>query len=304
MKILVIAACLAGFSLLPWPAWSQPACHAGVAAAVEVPPGRISLADLLAKDTCPALLRAAARIPLGAAPLMGSDRVLDAAEVNLLLRKVAAILPAGVEVPTGMLVPERVTVRRSGPRASCADLARRLGPFEKLPAPSRSAFIGTAGAKTARVETAPQELNPQDMECGASDRIPQWSALERMKTVWNPALNSWDVSLGCTRHQDCVPFLVRVRKQNASSEAAFDGMPAPTRDLGLLPSAGTPLGTVMVRRGQTVRLLWDQYGVRLIVPATCLDPGDKGQTIRARIALSGRIVRAIVVNAGELRTAL
>ena len=60
----------------------------------------------------------------------------------------------------------------------------------------------------------------------------------------------------------------------------------------------------MVRRGQTVKLLWDQYGVRLLVPAICLDSGDEGQRVRARIARGGRIVPAIVVNAGELRTAL
>ena len=304
MKLLFSLAYLAGFSLLAPVSWSQPACHANVEATVEVSPRGFSLADLLTKDTCPALLRAAARLRVGAAPLTGSARVLEATEVRSLVQKAAATMPGGAGVPTTTNVPERVTVRRAGPRASCADLARRLlGPFEKRRAPDRSDGIGTP-----RADAAPEELQPQELECGAGDRIPQWSTLERIKTVWNPMLDSWDVSLRCVHHPDCVPFLIRVRRRNATSETALNDIPA-AGDVGIrasdapfhlvLGAGGGPL----VRRGQTVKLLWDQYGVRLLVPAICLDPGDEGQKVRARLR-GGRIVSAIVVNAGELRTAL
>jgi flagella basal body P-ring formation protein FlgA len=66
-----------------------------------------------------------------------------------------------------------------------------------------------------------------------------------------------------------------------------------------LSTAGVPL----VRRGETVRLLWDQDGIRLVIPAIGLDPGGEGEKVRARIARGGRIVPAIVVSAEELRAA-
>ena len=294
-KPLLAAACLA--SLLASPQHSTAlvstalqACPATVAASVEVAGHEFSLADLLTRDTCPALLRAASRLRLGSAPLVGSVRVLEASEVRLLLRKVAESIPNGVRV-TSMVVPERVIVRRAGPRASCADIERWL----LSPPPARSGMPEPEGS-------------PQELECGVGDRIPQWSALERTRTVWNPTLNTWDVSLRCVHRQDCVPFLVRVRKHDASQEIALADRPAtgeppiivsPSPFHAVLNIGGAPL----VRRGQTVRLLWDQYGVRLAVPAICLDPGDEGQKVRARIARGGRIVPAIVVRDGELRTA-
>ena len=56
-----------------------------------------------------------------------------------------------------------------------------------------------------------------------------------------------------------------------------------------------------VRPGQTVMLLWDQNGIRLQVPALCLDRGSLGSQIRARILHGGTVIRAIVMNAGSLR---
>jgi hypothetical protein len=294
-KPFLIVACIAGFSALPQVSSARPACPARVEANVEVAGREFSLADLLARDTCPTLLRAAGRVRLGSAPLTGSARVLEAGEVRSLLQKVARSIPNGVRVPTSMVVPERVTVRRAGERASCADIGRRLlGPVAAPPALARSGFV--------RHDAARQEL-----ECGVADRIPQASALERTRTVWNPALNSWDVSLRCVRPEDCVPFLVRLRDRDAPSEIAPFAPPATRKNTiantspfhAVRSAAGAPL----VRRGETVRLLWDQYGVRLAVPAISLDSGDEGQKVQARIVRGGRIVPAIVVSAGELRTA-
>ena len=59
----------------------------------------------------------------------------------------------------------------------------------------------------------------------------------------------------------------------------------------------------LVRSGETVTLLWDQDGIRLVIPAVCLDAGGEGQRVRARIATSGRTLPAIVVRAGMLRAA-
>jgi flagella basal body P-ring formation protein FlgA len=47
-------------------------------------------------------------------------------------------------------------------------------------------------------------------------------------------------------------------------------------------------------------LIWDQDGIRLLARVICLDPGEAGQVVRARLT-HGRVVRAVVVSAGMLR---
>ena len=56
-----------------------------------------------------------------------------------------------------------------------------------------------------------------------------------------------------------------------------------------------------VRPGQTVDLIWDQDGIRLVVPALCLDRGRVGSEVRARIRNGGVVVRAIVESASSVR---
>jgi hypothetical protein len=303
MKLFLIAACIAGFSVSPGVALGQADCDATVKAHVAVATGEFSLADLLARNSCPELLRAAAGVRLGRAPLTGSVRVLEADEVRFLFQKVARSIPNRVRGTVAVHVPERVTVRRAEARASCADIGRQLlGPPDARPAVLRSGLLSPA-----RPATAPYE---PELQCGVGDRIPQWSVLERTRRVWNPALNSWDVSLRCVHRQDCVPFLVRVRNRNAPREIALTDRPATPDQPTILIASASPFqgglstaNTPLVRRGETVRLLWDQYGVRLAIPAISLDPGDEGQRVRARIVRGGRIMSAIVVSAGELRTA-
>jgi len=60
-------------------------------------------------------------------------------------------------------------------------------------------------------------------------------------------------------------------------------------------------GEISVRPGQTVTLIWDQAGIRAVVPVICLDHGGLGQQVRARIPRGGRVVRAIVLSAGRLQ---
>ena len=78
--------------------------------------------------------------------------------------------------------------------------------------------------------------------------------------------------------------------------------PPRTEELPLAPPARAD-GNFLVRPGETVTLLWDQDGIRLLVPAVCLDRGEAGEPVRARIVRSGRMIRAIVESAGTLRAA-
>jgi Chaperone for flagella basal body P-ring formation len=278
MRLLWIALSVVALSLHPPGAAGQPECRVTVPANVEVAAGEFSLADLLAPGACPELVRAAVSLRLGSAPAAGSARVLEGDDVRSRLRKLAQTPGIGAVRLERMRVPERITVRRAGSRASCADIRMQI--LAALPAQLSQTMVTS-----------------QETDCGAAGRIPYGTRLELMRKVWDPVLASWDVSTRCVPRADCVPFLVRVRMRD--SEQPIPASSASLRKDVVRDAESQPL----VRRGQTVTLLWDQDGIRLVVPAVCLDPGVAGQRVRARISLGGRIVRAVVESAAMLRVA-
>jgi hypothetical protein len=274
---LTFAASCAALALLSQPCPGQ-TCSATVRARVEVDAGNFSLADLLDRVACPGLLGVAGQMRLGSAPLAGSPRVFQGLEIRSLLRDAKERLD-GVDhasaITMTMHVPERVTVRRAGSRASCAEIGQGiLGSPATGPAAKRSSL--------------------DDADCALSGQIPQGAPLEPTKTVWDAARNSWDVTLRCVHPGDCVPFQVRFPGRESIPENVVSDRPGPV--IGNR-AAGKPL----VLPGEAVSLLWDQDGVRVVVQAVCLDPGGIGETVRARLPQSGRILRAVVVGAGELR---
>ncbi len=261
---------------------SQPSpaqvCFASVSARVEVGAGNFSLADLLEPVACPGLRDAAQQVHLGSAPLAGSPRVFQGEEIRSLLRDAKERMDGADRasaMPMTTRVPERVTVRRAGSRASCADVAREVfGSQETGPLSGRKRFA--------------------DLDCPLAGQLPQGARLEPAKTVWDAARNSWDVTLRCVQPGDCVPFQVRLPGRESLPQNPASDRPSPA-------VASRAAGKPLVRSGEAVSLLWDQNGVRVVVPAVCLDPGGTGESVRARIPQSGRVLRAIVVGAGELR---
>ena len=310
MKPFLIAACVAGFCFLPRAAWGQQLCQGTVEARVEVAGEEFSLADLLARDSCPSLLRAAARVPLGSAPLAGSVRVFEAAmRFEFSSRKLRGRCTAQPD--------QRLGGCRRG---------SRCGVPARAPPVSTSAGMdsGVAGCTSGGCRSA----------ASATPRDPRLVELPRTKlrrttlqlTTWivalpvafhrEPHLNRPEPSgtprfiAGKSRYGVFIPPTVchfwcecgtpihprRSQLPPGRSEQPPSGSPRPPRSS---PASGKPL----VRPGEAVALLWDQDGIRLVVPAICLDPGGAGQSVRARIAPHGRLVRAIVISAGQLRTA-
>jgi hypothetical protein len=208
MTQLLVAAIFV--SLLTVQCWGQPSCRAVVFASVAVT-GNPSLADLLAPETCAQLLEAAARVGLGAAPAWGSVRVLDGSEVRALVENTAK----AVNLDGSMIVhiPERIRIQRAGTRASCADIEARI-----FSTRTRAA----SGARAAH-----------RIDCGAVSGISRDTPLEVIRRVWDPALQSWDVQVRCSRFSDCVPFLVRM--QNLEDPAI-----SPHREMIASPS-GVPV---------------------------------------------------------------
>jgi hypothetical protein len=94
-----------------------------VHAQVEVPPGEVTLANILDAGTCSAAVRAATRIRLGAAPLAGSPRVLRGDEVQALVERLES---ADHFESFSTRIPERVTIRRIEPRIDCSNLTAHL----------------------------------------------------------------------------------------------------------------------------------------------------------------------------------
>jgi flagella basal body P-ring formation protein FlgA len=68
-------------------------------------------------------------------------------------------------------------------------------------------------------------------------------------------------------------------------------------------AAGTGTGQ-LIKPGQTATLTWEQSGIRVVLPVTCLDGGGLGQLVRIRFKNGAQTLRAEVVGAGSLRAGL
>jgi hypothetical protein len=70
------------------------------------------------------------------------------------------------------------------------------------------------------------------------------------------------------------------------------------------PAKKSSVTQALVVPGQTVTLVWDQEGIRVILPAICLDRGGPGDAVRIRMKNSGKIWHAKVAPDGMLRAIL
>lgn len=172
-------------------AWAEVPCRAVVRESIQVTAASVVLSDLLAPQSCPELLAAAARVRLGTRPLAGSPRVMTDDQVRGLIQTAAAHAERLEQRLLVLDVPQRVTLQS----------ALAVPPV----------ISALAGPGAARVHS-------------------------------------------------------------------------------------------LVKPGQRVELLWDQGGIRLTTSAVCLQAADAGQTVRARFVRTGRVVRAVVLPDGRLRT--
>jgi len=267
---------------------AEPACaSAAVRSRIEAGPGELTLADLLQPEVCPRWHELAAQVSLGEAPRAGSERVLDGREVRRMIEALGtpawhATVGADGHTDEGRRIPERIVVRRDGAVKSCREIAK----FVLLAAASE----GSAGVATS----------DENVDCAAAGNIPRNSQLELLKTAWNARLQRWEFGLRCVKPEDCVPFLVWTRETEPSgikAGAARSKRPE-------TPSAGRNHGSPLVQRGQTASLTWEQAGIRMVLPVTCLDAGELGQWVRVRLPNASRTLRAEVVGQGTLRATL
>jgi Chaperone for flagella basal body P-ring formation len=237
----------------------------------------LTLADLLPSETCASVRQAALRVSLGKAPRAGVLRVIDGRQIRAMVGKIAH----ENGIPTPLQIPDRVLVRRAGATKSCLEIADFLagaGPSQDLRRSARSWR--------------------EKLECGAIGGIAEDAELELVKTGWNTGLQRWEFLLRCVRPEDCVPFLVSAREEEPARSTGGNspGAVFSPQSVGSL--------SLLVKAGDTALLTWDQSGIRVTLPVTCLDAGGLGQYVRVRLKNAPQILRAEVVGARAVQVKL
>ncbi len=273
MKQFLHAACFSALWLVTAFGGCQSSCPVIALGEVQASGPVLSLADLLSPSSCPTVRRSAAQVRLGAVPFEGSVRIFEGDQIRGLLEPF--VLAPGTERRVILWVPERTRVHRARPRSSCREIE-------------------------AKVFSVPVKA-PDEADCGAADRIPEDAPLTVTRKHWDPALGSWMFSAHCTRPSDCVPFLIRVPGGREQTDAVSVSLGESSAASPRSTDARETQLNLVVRPGDKASLLWDQDGIRLTIPAICMDKGRAGDTVRARLEPNHRIVRAVVVNAKVLR---
>lgn len=155
--------------------------------------------------------------------------------------------------------------------------------------------LGFAGT-CAEIDLKLQSLTPDfRLPVGASFYV------SSVKSLAGP--NAFMVRVECSPIKDCVPFHVLLSGKTATPVKA-GGVPDLLHEqlvaihtrLGIGPQAIPHL----VRSGQRVRVQEELSGMRLSVPAVCLQPGAMGQKIRVRNVATGKVLIARVLSAQQL----
>ena len=288
IRVAVMTAAIS--AAVPIRSTAQPACaKVAVESSVEAGQGQLTLADLLGPDICSQVREAAKQVSLGTAPRPGSIRVFEGNRIRVLLEGLASVATENPRDAARMKVPERIVVQPAGAMKSCAEIA---------------GFLASASpAQDQDTVKAPGRWQ-ENLDCAAARSIPQSAPLELIRTAWNAALQRREFALRCARPEDCVPFLVWTdeRKKSGGSlrRAGFGAGPSAEA----LAKPGASAGALLIKPGQTAILTWDQGGIRVVLPVTCLDAGGLGQFVRVRFKNTAGTLRAEVVGDGTLRASL
>ena len=296
--MLVAGMTSAVFAAMPFRCTAQPVCaKVAVESSVEAGEGQLTLADLLGPGTCSQVRQGAAEVSLGAVPRMGSIRVLEGRRIRVLLERLADRGAQNAREAARLKVPERIVVQHVGTMKSCAEIA---------------GFLASASPAQDQDTVKAPGREQVNLDCAAARSIPQDAALELIRTAWNAALQRREFALRCARPEDCVPFLVWTGegKQHPVELADAQGgslqraafVPGPSARGREKQSASG--GELLIKPGQTAILTWDQGGIRVVLPVTCLDAGGLGQFVRVRFKNAAGTLRAEVVGDGTLRASL
>jgi len=123
---------------------------------------------------------------------------------------------------------------------------------------------------------------------------------------WDSLQRQLEFHLECSAVAACRPFLATLRTPDGKVPPGLPGLAPPAvgneRMQGhrSIPSTRTE---PLVRAGEHVRLVITGPGIRMKIPAVCLDPGILGQIVRVRSIEDPKLFHAQVIGAGLLATA-
>jgi len=111
---------------------------------------------------------------------------------------------------------------------------------------------------------------------------------------------TWQLQLDCVSRRDCLPFHV-VLHLPSSEELSIAGGASTAK----MPRASTPgkhpTAAALVHRGEPVVLMEELSGMRLRVPAVCLEAGGLGDEVRVQNRATHRALLATVVDGHTVR---
>ena len=176
-------------------------------------------------------------------------------------------------------------------------------------------LVARAAAGSSLPDSAPQAFDLTALSVPLAP--PPGLALRLTGSRWDALLRQLEFRLECSTAGACRPFLATLRTHddkipremlgllsNTSAEKEFTekglavGVPGTPRRVRKTVTRPQPL----VRAGEHVRLVVTGPGIRMKIPAVCLEPGALGQTIRARSLEGPKVFHAQVVGAGLLTT--
>ena len=262
-------------------------CFAPLAGAASIPrlsllpevavagPG-ISLCDLLPLDA-PALVREkAAEVSLGAAPQLGSTRILDRTFIEHAIAADFGVLPA-------LAVPQRVLVSRN---------IRLIDPQE--------VFRAVRDSLKAAKSSAADSLRPEDVTVQAQVFVAAGDpGLKVVEARPDAPSHGAVFRIAAANEPEVLPFYVSVRlaagSPSLSHSTAESSLPRPRQAIASPVSRAFAIQPpqFLIAPGRRVTLNLQSDALHMILDVLCLDRGAMGQPVRVRLE-SGKILTATV----------
>jgi len=224
--------------------------------------------------------------------------------VRLLNLIAAAVLIAAPGIAAGQRTD--VTTHPAGEPSSLAKVSACANVASWIDGVLRSRAAGDGPSSSPA--TLPREIElgnlpPGEFDCGAMPRLAPGISMELAKFFYDRPQHSWEFLVRCASSADCVPFLVRW-PQPAGAEPGKEASAQLSSSSSSSHSNPPQTQRTLLRPGETATLVWDQDGIRVVLPVICLDRGNVGDSIRVRIKSGSRVLRAEIVNESLLRAIL
>jgi hypothetical protein len=236
----------------------------------EVRTEMIHLSDLLPSNAPDTLVQLASAVLIGRSPRAGCARLLERDAVERLLP---------TEIRRSVEIPPEIVIRRMGWPI----------PVHLLKAAVQD-FLSDSGSSTENVAEGSLHWPSQ---IDASVEEPE---LKVTSARWDSLQGTLDFHMRCADRDVCGNFLVQAvipRPQNGETSSGVFPQPVRVLVTAKLPVLATP--------GRPAMLVLENQGVRISMPAICLERGVLHQRIRARELRGSRTFRAEVVGPNQLR---